>query len=137
MRGPNLPPFALYSLIATVVVGAAVGLALALGVSPFWGYLAGINLSAVGLYGYDKWAAGAERLRVPELVLHLLALLGGSPAAFAAQSLFRHKTVKRPFRVVFWLIVVAQIAVIGTAMEWRAKPPAWLPPGVKSVLQTR
>jgi uncharacterized membrane protein YsdA (DUF1294 family) len=45
---------------------------------------------------------------VPEVVLHGLALAGGSPAALLAMRLFRHKTAKSGFRFVFWVIVAAQ-----------------------------
>lgn len=46
------------------------------------------------------------------MVLHGLALIGGSLGAYAAMRIFRHKTVKGPFRIIFWLIVVAQIAAL-------------------------
>ncbi|MBI3856671.1 MAG: DUF1294 domain-containing protein [Planctomycetes bacterium] len=78
------------------------------------------------LYGYDKAVAGGTRSRVPEKWLHLLALLGGSPAAFLSQKLFRHKTVKAPFQRVFWLIVVLQLAALGAALWFWRHPPAWM-----------
>jgi uncharacterized membrane protein YsdA (DUF1294 family) len=69
------------------------------------------------LYGYDKAAAGRGR-RVPELVLHGAELLGGTPAAFVAQQLFRHKTQKTSFQVRFWIIVAVQAVVV--FLIWRA-----------------
>ena len=74
-------------------------------------YLAAVNLVTLALYGYDKLIAGSRWPRVPESLLHGLALLGGSPAALAGQRLFRHKTVKAGFRVIFWLIVGLQIGL--------------------------
>jgi uncharacterized membrane protein YsdA (DUF1294 family) len=56
---------------------------------------------------------------VPERVLHGLALLGGSPGAWAGMRLFRHKTVKGSFRAVFWFILAAQVA-LGLALGYRA-----------------
>ena len=41
-------------------------------------YLLAINLVTFALTGYDKGAAGTTALRVPEFVLHLLSVLGGS-----------------------------------------------------------
>ena len=78
-------------------------------------YAAGINLTTLGAYAYDKSvAAGSATLwRVPEAVLHLLALAGGTPAAFAAQQLLRHKTRKPGFRTWFWVIVAIQAAALG------------------------
>jgi uncharacterized membrane protein YsdA (DUF1294 family) len=76
------------------------------------GWLAAVNLVAFGYYGYDKWCAGRAARRVPELVLHGLSLAGGSLGAYAAMRTFRHKTIKGSFRLVFWVIVVAQAALI-------------------------
>ncbi|MFN4261123.1 MAG: DUF1294 domain-containing protein [Gemmataceae bacterium] len=81
-----------------------------------WAWLAAwlfaINLGALLYYGYDKWQARRGGRRVPENVLHALALGGGSPGAYLAMRLFRHKTVKGGFRIVFWLIVLAQAALL-------------------------
>ncbi len=71
-------------------------------------YFVSINLLTLGFYGVDKAMAKGEQTRVPELVLHGLALLGGSPAAWISQRLLRHKTGKRAFRRVFIGIVTAQ-----------------------------
>jgi len=108
-----------------------VALALYAGLPPLLGYIGGINLATMVLYGYDKQAAVHHRLRVPENVLHVVALLGGSPAALISQRMFRHKTAKTSFRVSFWLIVVVQVALIAAAIWWRRHPPAWLPDALR------
>ena len=69
------------------------------------GYLAAINLLAVGFYWSDKKSARLGRWRIPEARLHFLELLGGWPLAFLAQRALRHKTSKISFQIVFWLIV--------------------------------
>ena len=79
---------------------------------PLLSYLLSVNLITLLMYGYDKWSAQIEALRVPEKVLHGLALLGGSPSALAAQRLFKHKTSKASFQLVFWMIFVAQAGLI-------------------------
>ena len=63
-------------------------------------------------YGFDKYRAKRERRRVPEKTLHLMALLGGWPGAWLGQKAFRHKTQKASFRLVFWLSVIANLAVL-------------------------
>jgi uncharacterized membrane protein YsdA (DUF1294 family) len=63
-------------------------------------------------YGYDKFKAIREWTRIPEGVLLGLAFTGGTLGALAGMALFRHKTVKRSFRVKFWCIVMLQIALI-------------------------
>jgi uncharacterized membrane protein YsdA (DUF1294 family) len=84
---------------------------------PLPAYLAGINASTFGFYAYDKLAARWKRLRVPEKVLHALALVGGTPAAILGQWGLRHKTLKGSFRLVFWCIVVVQAAVVVWLVE--------------------
>ena len=75
-------------------------------------YLIAINLTTFTLYGYDKFISSGEKLRVPELNLQALALLGGSPAALVAQKFFRHKTIKRSFQIIYWLIVIGQVGLL-------------------------
>ena len=109
--------------VAAAITAGAVALALHLAVHPLIGALAGINLATILLYGYDKAVAGGTRRRIPENVLHLLAIAGGSPGALLAQVLFRHKTVKVSFRRVYWLIVILQLVAIGAAVwQWRRPP---------------
>lgn len=72
-------------------------------------------------YGFDKRAARLGRSRTRERTLHLMALLGGWPGALVAQRVFRHKTIKRPFRIVFWLTVVANLAALVTVLMLTAR----------------
>jgi uncharacterized membrane protein YsdA (DUF1294 family) len=65
------------------------------------------------MYGLDKRRARKEQPRIAERWLHLAALLGGWPGAAIGGQLFRHKTQKLSFRLVFWLIVVLHLALIG------------------------
>lgn len=53
-------------------------------------------------YGYDKSAARNGRWRVRERTLHSMTLIGGTFGAWLGQKLFRHKTRKTSFRIVFW-----------------------------------
>jgi uncharacterized membrane protein YsdA (DUF1294 family) len=59
------------------------------------------------LYGLDKFQSKRDGWRVPEVVLHGLALLGGFPGGWAGRSVFRHKTKKGFF--VFVLVVSTAI----------------------------
>ena len=113
-------------LLAAAMVGAFVAAGLWQGAAR-WGlvlwYLGGVNLATVLLYLYDKDAARAQRgQRVPELILHLLALAGGSPGALVAQRAFRHKTRKAGFRNVYWLIVAGQAALAVRGALMRGSP---------------
>ncbi|WP_248798506.1 DUF1294 domain-containing protein [Pseudomonas sp. MWU13-2105] len=58
------------------------------------------------LYWRDKRKARDATWRTPEKVLHAIELLGGWPGALIAQQVFRHKTRKVSYQLVFWLIVL-------------------------------
>ena len=75
------------------------------------------SAAAVVVYAADKSAARREDWRTPERTLHLLALLGGWPGALVAQTVFRHKTQKVSFRIVFW----ATVALNCSALVWWAR----------------
>ncbi len=75
-------------------------------------YLLLINLITFISYGLDKRAAIKGKRRTRERTLHLMALMGGSPAALFAQKKFRHKTAKLSFRITYWAIVVLQVIVL-------------------------
>jgi len=72
-----------------------------------------LSLITYLIYWWDKSAARNGRWRTPETTLHLVAVLGGWPGALIAQQVLRHKTQKQPFRWVFWLTVLANIALLG------------------------
>lgn len=78
-----------------------------------WYNLAGVWLVAISLvtfcyYGFDKYRARSNGDRIPEVVLHGLAILGGTLGAYLGMWFFRHKTIKSSFRFVFWFIAVFQ-----------------------------
>ena len=117
-RRPRLPfpPIVGGFLIVGALLTAATAwlLSARLEVGALLAYLAGVNLTTLGAYLYDKSVAGstAALWRVPEAVLHLLALAGGTPAALAGQHVLRHKTRKAGFRAWFWVIVAVQAAAV-------------------------
>jgi len=76
------------------------------------GYLVSINLITILFYGYDKLISSRKMLRVPERSLHAFSFAGGTLGALIAQKLFRHKTIKKSFRVTFWTLAVIQLIVI-------------------------
>jgi uncharacterized membrane protein YsdA (DUF1294 family) len=74
-----------------------------------------MSLVCFAAYGWDKRRATKGGRRVPEQTLQLLAFFGGWPGAILAQKLFRHKTMKVSFLLVFWLAVMLHIAIVGAA----------------------
>ena len=61
-------------------------------------------------YGFDKWQAGRGGWRVPELMLHALALIGGFVGGGAGMLTFHHKTRKPVFIVVLLVSLVLHVA---------------------------
>lgn len=89
----------------------ALSLAAITGVLPWMIVLVYLAMSVIAflIYGWDKSSAKKGRWRTPEKTLHLLSLVGGWPGALAGQRIFRHKTSKKSFQVVFWITVVINV----------------------------
>ena len=73
-------------------------------------YLLVVTVATFAVYGWDKLCAKRGMWRVPERILLLLALLGGSVGALTAMAIFRHKTLHLKFRYGVPLILILQIA---------------------------
>jgi uncharacterized membrane protein YsdA (DUF1294 family) len=101
-------PYLPVLLFVAVYAGATLAWQLPLAVGAAY-----LGLSAVcfASYALDKSAARRGERRTPESRLLMLGLLGGWPGAVLAQQWLRHKTVKQPFRQMFWLSVAANMAV--------------------------
>lgn len=72
-----------------------------------WALVLLVNVAAVLVYGFDKWRAGRQGRRVPERTLLWFLFATGWIGAWSAMSLFRHKTVKQPFRrwAILWTLL--------------------------------
>lgn len=97
----------------------ALGLTLALAAVLFFlklplylAYIAGVSGVTFSFYGYDKIQAKRKAGRVPELVLHGLAVIGGAPGGLAGQWLFQHKTRKPIFHLILWLSLLAHLIIL-------------------------
>lgn len=62
-----------------------------------WAWLTAVSLSAAVMTAWDKHAAKKRQRRLPERVLWLTALCGGSAAMWLTMLLVRHKTRHRSF----------------------------------------
>ena len=68
------------------------------------------------LYGIDKRRANRQGPRISEGTLQLAAFVGGWPGAWLGQRVFHHKSRKRSFRFLFWLIVAMHVCFILLAL---------------------
>lgn len=99
------------SLLATLHLLLVASLTV-LGKLPVW-WFAGVLLMSVAtflVYRQDKKAAQAGQWRTPENTLQMMALIGGWSGALWAQLFLRHKSQKTEFLVVFWLMVLINLA---------------------------
>ena len=84
---------------------------LVLGLPPLLAWVVAWSLPAFAMYGIDKRQAANDGWRVPETVLHSLALVGGVMGAWAGRAVFRHKTQKPIFLVVLVTATIMWVAV--------------------------
>lgn len=96
------------AVVGSAVVGVVlfVVLVLVLRWSPLVAWVAAWSPVAFAAYGIDKRSAMRGGWRIPEAVLHGLALVGGVLGAWAGRAVFRHKTQRPVFLVV---LVIASL----------------------------
>lgn len=80
--------------------------------------LVAVNFIAFALFGIDKAQAKAGRWRVRERTLLTWALIGGTPGAYAARALFRHKTRKASFSENLHAVAALQGMVLAGLTGW-------------------
>lgn len=78
---------------------------------PLLYYLAAVNVLAFALMGIDKAKAKRGAWRIPEKVLFLSALIGGSIGAIAGMFAFRHKTKHLSFVLGLPAILLLHLAL--------------------------
>jgi uncharacterized membrane protein YsdA (DUF1294 family) len=109
MIDPRNRPALAGAIIAGMVAFAALWW---LGLSPLLAWVVGWTLPAFAMYGIDKRQAQRGRWRVPEAVLHGLALVGGVIGAWAGRAVFHHKTNKPAFTIVLIVASMSWAAVV-------------------------
>lgn len=76
------------------------------------GYLVLINSVLFVLMGVDKSKAKNHQWRIPEKTLLLLGLIGGGFGGLLGQKVFRHKTRKPMFYVIFTVGALLAVAAV-------------------------
>ena len=80
-------------------------------------YLILINIITFIVYGVDKKRARRKQWRVPEKVLFLLAIIGGSVGALLGMLVFRHKTQKWYFK--FGIPAILRLQIAAALVVWK------------------
>jgi len=103
--------FSILAAILVVVLG--LGLYFFTDWNPFLIWILAASLVTFILYGYDKAQAKRGGARVPEIVLHGLALAGGFLGGWLGRWIFHHKTRKPAFAVI---LTISTILYLGIAI---------------------
>ena len=77
-----------------------------------------INIFTFLAYWKDKKAAINGQWRIPEKDLHMLEILGGWSGALMGQKLLHHKTRKRSYQTIFWLVPLIQLSFILIILQY-------------------
>jgi uncharacterized membrane protein YsdA (DUF1294 family) len=77
----------------------------------YFTWVLAISLITFAYYGVDKNLAAASRvrIRIPELILNLLVILGGAPGAWLGRTIFRHKTNLRRHWLMFVILLASSL----------------------------
>lgn len=75
-------------------------------------YIILINIITFSVFGIDKLKAIKNKWRIPEKILFLFSIIGGSVGGLAGMYTFRHKTQKPAFKFGTPAILIVQIVLI-------------------------
>lgn len=75
-------------------------------------YLLSINTISFILFSYDKFLAIKNKRRISEKELFTVATIGGTIGGILSMYLFKHKTSKFSFIIVFYTITILQIVLL-------------------------
>jgi uncharacterized membrane protein YsdA (DUF1294 family) len=78
----------------------------------YWCWLAVLSLITFFLYGMDKDRAKRDDWRIPEAVLHWLAILGGFTGGWLGRAFFHHKTRKGFFTFILALGTLFHVGIV-------------------------
>ncbi len=80
-------------------------------------YIVLINIITFSIFGIDKLKAVKNKWRIPEKILFLFSIIGGSVGGLLGMYTFRHKTQKTAFKFGIPVILIVQIVLIYFIMK--------------------
>ena len=112
-------PYLVFGLLS-IGLGAVPFLLISLstGWNPYVLWLGAWSVSAFVLYGIDKTLAKAGGIRVPELILNLLAVVGGFAGCWAAIFAFHHKSNRGKHPTIWLVLVLSTIGHAALVVLW-------------------
>jgi uncharacterized membrane protein YsdA (DUF1294 family) len=112
-------PYLVFGILS-IVLGAIPFILLysGAGLNPYVAWLSAWSLSAFVIYLIDKVLSKAGALRAPELVLNLLAVVGGFPGCWVGMLAFNHKSNRSKHPVIWLVLVASTIGHAALAVLW-------------------
>jgi uncharacterized membrane protein YsdA (DUF1294 family) len=77
--------------------------------NPYLVWLLAWSLAAFVIYGLDKGLAKVRGARVPEIILNLLAAVGGFAGAWLGMAVFRHKSNLRKHASIWAVLALSTV----------------------------
>jgi uncharacterized membrane protein YsdA (DUF1294 family) len=84
----------------------------------YWNWLIATGLVTFVLYGLDKAQAKRDGGRIPNIVLHLMALVGGFVGALFGRIVFKHKSNIRA-NPLFLVTLILGFLISGVLIYWQ------------------
>ncbi len=75
-----------------------------------------MGFATFALYGLDKRRAGTQQRRFRERTLLLLCFAGGWLGGYIGQRVYRHKTRKFSYQLLFWTITIVHLTLVVAIM---------------------
>ncbi len=85
---------------------------------PYVVWVASLSITTFAFYGLDKTLSRLRAPRAPEVLLHVLALLGGFAGGWLGRAIFHHKTNARRHPLFVWVLVLSTIGHGGLVYYW-------------------
>ncbi len=102
-----------FTLVALLLSGAILlALYAVMGQINYLAWALAVSLTTFIFYGMDKARARQSEGRIPEIVLHGLAIAGGAIGGWAGLFLFRHKTRHGEFYLILLLSTLLHLGLI-------------------------
>ena len=109
--------FGVLTVVLVFIVGfAAYSYASQYHLRPYLVWLATLSVVTFIWYGFDKGQSKRGGLRVPEIILQLLAVAGGFPGGWLGMLVFHHKTKHSSFVIVLALSTLLHLGLAPTLM---------------------
>lgn len=86
--------------------------------NPYLSWLTAWSVAAFVVYGLDKALAKANGPRVPEAILHLLALAGGFVGGWLGMVIFHHKSNYRRHPGIWAMLGLSTIGHLALLYFW-------------------